>query len=366
MKMNEWCFILFLLIPVLGQGQDTTRVTAPSDPIADYSTKYTFLPFVAYSPDTRLMFGGLALGQFKTRNAGIDTRSSNIQLSATYTLNQQLSLQLRHYIFYPGEHWIWNGETIYSKFPRNYWGIGPHTTEEDKMKISYRKVELRQEGLRKIGENLYLGPQWHFIHMYDLSFEEPRPSVTGAEGGSSHGLGFAANWDRRDHVLTPTRNHFLRFSALFYSSLLFGDFDYQQFQLDARKYFSPGDGKTHVLAFQALLVSTFGEVPFEQLGFIGGENMMRGFIEGRFRDKHTLEAQGEYRRIVFGRFGAVVFAAIGNVAPAPNKFSTENIKWAAGAGLRYNVNKEDPTYIRLDYGLGINTSGFYLTLGEAF
>jgi hypothetical protein len=47
-------------------------------------------------------------------------------------------------------------------------------------------------------------------------------------------------------------------------------------------------------------------------------------------------------------------------------FILYNYKWAAGGGLRFNLNKEDPTNIRIDYGVEKNTNGFYLQFGEVF
>ena len=178
-----------------------------------YPAKYTVLPFVAYSPDTRLMFGGLGVRQFKLQGSGLETRASNVQLTATYTMNKQISIRLQHTVFLPNESWILNGQAIYSKFPKNYWGIGPHTQEEDKVKIDYQKIEMRQRALKKVAEDLYLGPQWHFIYRYDVEFEEARPPIAGTQGNLSNGLGIVFNWDKRDNVLTPTRNHYLELST---------------------------------------------------------------------------------------------------------------------------------------------------------
>lgn len=78
--------------------------------------------------------------------------------------------------------------------------------------------------LKKIATDTYLGPQLHIGHMYDVSFTNtddapvPTPSVTGAQGSTIIGLGMAFNWDKRDDVLTPTENHYVELSALFYST----------------------------------------------------------------------------------------------------------------------------------------------------
>ncbi len=364
--------ILFLLVTMLCLVFGLKINAQVSDSItSNYKTKYTPLPFVAYSPDTRLMFGGFVIGQFKPNHAGDETRPSNIQLTATYTLNEQISLQAQNTIIFPKELWIWKGELGYKKFPQNYWGIGTNTLEEDELNVNYQEIKLKQSVLRKIKENIYLGPQLHFGHMYDVSFENldnqpiSFPELIGSEGSTNVGLGLVFNWDKRDNVLTPTRNHFVELSALFYSTFL-GEYGFQSYKIDARKYFSLKKTGYEVLAFQTQMLFTTGDVPFDELGLIGGEVIMRGYMEGRFRDKHSLQAQMEYRRLISGRFGAVGFGAIGNVMPKIGDLELDKTKWTLGAGLRYNINKEDPTYIRIDYGIGKDTSGLYVTFGEAF
>jgi outer membrane protein assembly factor BamA len=136
--------------------------------------------------------------------------------------------------------------------------------------------------------------------------------------------------------------------------------------LDARKYFDFDTHGKSVLAFQSLSKLNKGEVPFRDMALLGGSKMMRGYIEGRFRDKVGIQIQTEYRQFIKGRFGMVLFAAAGNVAPSLGDISFGKTKWTLGTGLRYNINKADPTYIRIDYGFGKDTNGLYLTLGEAF
>jgi outer membrane protein assembly factor BamA len=312
------------------------------------------------------MLGGLGVRQFKTRGSGIKTRASNIQLTATYTLNKQINIRLQHAVFTPKEEWILNGQANYSKFPKNFWGIGPNTAEEDKVNIEYQKFEMRQMALRKIFKNIYLGPQWHFIYRYDMKFDETVPSITGAEGNLSNALGATFFWDKRDNILTPTQNHYLELSALFYTPFLQSEFGYQSYKIDARKYFRLQQEGKRVLAVQLLGLFNSGEVPFEEMGMIGGEYIMRGYFEGRYRDNNALQAQIEYRSLLTGRLGFALFVAGGNVFPGLGSVYISNTKWAVGAGLRYNINKADPTYIRLDYGIGENTGGLYLSIGEAF
>jgi outer membrane protein assembly factor BamA len=353
-------------------AQDSIPEPERDSKASSYKTRYTPLPFVAYSPDTRLMFGGFVLKQFKPNDAGEETRPSNIQLNATYTWNKQMVVSSLYTILFPEERWIYKGELVYKNFPKNYWGIGPNTLEMDKLKVNFQNIKVRQSILRSIAEDTYIGSQLHFGYMYDVSFEhqddEPivPPEVIGSEGSTNVGLGILFNWDKRDNVLTPTKNHYVELSTLFYQTFLGSEFGFQSYKVDARKYIGLRPEGKQVLAFQSLMVFTSGEVPFEELGSVGGEIINRGYFEGRFRDNHSMQAQMEYRRLISGRFGAAAFGALGNVMPKLGDLKLDNTKWTLGAGLRYNVNKADPTYIRIDYGFGKDISGLYVTFGEAF
>lgn len=102
---------------------------------------------------------------------------------------------------------------------------------------------------------------------------------------------------------------------------------------------------------------------------MGGENMMRGYYLGRFRDKNYLAAQAEYRFLPFPfskRLGGALFTAIGSVEPKVNEFSFYDIKATAGLGLRYLVFKSKDIYLRGDLAFTREGTGVYLFIGEAF
>ena len=110
-----------------------------------------------------------------------------------------------------------------------------------------------------------------------------------------------------------------------------------------------------------------GEVPFQQLALIGGPRRMRGFFEGRFRDKSLWILQAEYRRVIKGIFGMAVFGGMGNVAPQASKLFREKVHLAYGLGLRIRLSKQDKINLRID--VGWNEEGNlspYLTVAEAF
>ncbi len=93
---------------------------------------------------------------------------------------------------------------------------------------------------------------------------------------------------------------------------------------------------------------------------------MRGYYEGRFRDQNVALLQSEVRFDLYKRLGGVVFGAVGVLGDNQMLLRPDDPKVAYGAGLRFTVNRRDHLNIRLDYGIGRQSSGLYLTIGEAF
>jgi hypothetical protein len=92
---------------------------------------------------------------------------------------------------------------------------------------------------------------------------------------------------------------------------------------------------------------------------------MRGYLEGRYRDKNLLVVQTEYRFPLVWRFRGALFAGVGDVAPRLDRFTLDALKPSYGLGLRYLIDPVEKICIRFDFGFGRGTSGFYFTANEA-
>ena len=98
---------------------------------------------------------------------------------------------------------------------------------------------------------------------------------------------------------------------------------------------------------------------------LGGSDTMRGYYEGRYRDKNKMEGEIELRQHVWKRNGIVAWAGLGTVF---NKFSSmraRNVLPNFGLGYRWEFKKN--VNVRLDYGFGKSgQSGFLFNINEAF
>ena len=107
-------------------------------------------------------------------------------------------------------------------------------------------------------------------------------------------------------------------------------------------------------------------MPFYYLSQLGGQNILRGYYQGRFRDKNLAALQAEYRLPLFWKLGGVAFANIGQVAARLSHFTFGNLHYTLGAGLRYLFDKKEKIQIRADIGFSRDSTGFYFSIFEAF
>lgn len=334
-----------------------------NDTLYVYENRLTILPVLGSTPETSLMLGGVAMQQFKPAAAGPETRPSNVVASAIYTLNNQMIFEFAPGLILPQESWIISGFFSAYYFPDQYWGIGPGTSNDDEMTIKYKMAQIRQMALKQIAPQVYAGPyiRWYQNRDFEFLDEDGRsfdpPGLIGSDGGSALGIGGVLRWDERNSILTPTENRFIEFMAIFYPGLFGTSFQYSQFRIDARKYLDLTGDATSVLAFHTRMQATKGDMPFMEFANQGGQEILRGYYLGRFRDRYSLQIQTEWRQHIGGRFGFAVFGGAGEVWPSMNRFQIHDLKIAAGAGLRFNLNPGDTTNLRIDYAIGKNTSG---------
>jgi outer membrane protein assembly factor BamA len=342
--------------------------------------KVAALPIVFSQPETGIAYGAAVLPVWRF-GQDTTTRSSNARLLAYYTQRKQSSLSLTYNTFTPGEKWNLSGEAFYFNFPYYYYGTGNDTRKADKSDISYKVVIVTQRVLKKVRPHTFAGLSFrltdlHHIRLDDdstddrskpnlLLLRDPRERQTTITAG----LGPTFLYDSRDNVLSTYRGSYLEASALFMGKYLGSDYGFTRLQLDAR-HFRPlrkANDRTILAGQVQMQFNAGGTVPFRELANLGGERMMRGIYEGRFRDRQMVAAQLELRQQLFWRLGGVVFGAAGQVHDRLSQFRLNDFNVAAGAGLRVAVNRADRLCIRIDYAVGSGqSSGLYFAFNEAF
>jgi hypothetical protein len=325
------------------------------------------LPVISYAPETKTV-GGLALVGVWRRAGGDSTdRPTSFAASALYTQRSQVSADLGVEHWTAGNRWALAAAAQFARYPYEWYGVGNDTPDSAEHYTS-RTIGAGVDVRRRVGRALYVGANYEFQQVRMLEVEKggllDGDAVVGARGGDVSALGVSTSWDTRDNVYAASRGSFVQLGATQSDQTLGSDFDFHRFTLDARRYVAVGGSR--VLALQGVAVVVGGDVPFDQLAQLGGQSVMRGYLQGRYRDRSAVAAQAEFRTPVWRRLGAVAFAGAGQVGPRLDEFSLRDLKPSGGFGLRYALSKDEKMNIRLDFGSGRGSSGTYLTLGEAF
>jgi outer membrane protein assembly factor BamA len=376
--LKQSAILLVLLSVLSGSAYSQEVIKEQLEKISDKyfddtssQPSYLIYPSIAYTPETNFQLGITNLYLFYVRN-NKRNRLSDISVFTFYTLEKQYGVWFEHAIYTDKDKWFLLGKGKYQYFPLRYYGIGNQTNEDQYAVVNSMNMQVRERVLRKITGHFFAGFELDHQNLYKASYDDghmiqPWQRPLGLLGSVNTGIGTGVVYDNRKNVLNPRKGKFAEVAYLGYG-LLGSDFAFHSIQFDAR-YFMKGFHKKQIWAFQTMGAMNFGNVPFNMLALMGGENMMRGYYLGRYRDKTLLAAQAEYRFLPFPfskRFGGALFTSIGAVAPTYADMPVRHFRPAAGFGARYLIFRAKDIFVRLDIAFTAEGSGYYFFIGEAF
>ena len=329
----------------------------------------SILPLVYYTPETSWSFGAGAVGNFKLGNNITDTFESQVALGGAYTLFNQSLAYGSWRIFTEENKNLFAGEIGWYRYVYFFYGIGPQAKDIDREKFDATFPRLRFDYLRKIKENFYIGFRYSFDDFDITEVEEngvlANGSIFGSQAGTLSGIGPMIYFDSRDSQIYPTSGIFAETSLQTFNKSIGSNYSYSRILADFRSVFSFNPKSVFVWnAYSEFLV---GEAPFFGLPMVGGNRLLRGLFEGKFRDKNLVLVQGEYRVKLLERWGAVAFSGFGNVFSQDNPFKLNQTKLTYGVGGRFQLSEKEKLNLRLDFAKSPNEDfQIYFTFGEAF
>jgi outer membrane protein assembly factor BamA len=360
-----YTLVLFLILPIKAESSKESKSKVKNSFIGS--------PIITYSPETKLAFGGAGSYTFKlTKSFSERDRLSIASLSFIYTVKKQLLLNLNTDLYSKNQKYRFTSFIGIRKYPDRFYGIGNSTTNDMEEVFTSKSFYLSMSLRRNLVNRLYGGLQVKYIRYEITEFEEGGiidiESPLGIEKGTSFGLGLILASDTRDHSFYPTKGSLLEVGSLFYLPFLGSDFKFSTFHFDFRKFIRIKGRQ--VIALQLFIDDQYGAPPFNLLAQFGvqsgGSYTMRGYYQGRFRDRKFLTLQAEYRAPLFWRLGYSLFAGFGDVAHTWETFNFTNLKYSFGFGLHYLFSKSNQLRIRMNMGFGKDTQGIYFNAFESF
>lgn len=360
-------FFVFLTLNLAGQQKEATKIETDTINIRK-KIQIIGVPLVFYTPETSFGFGAGAQIFFLNKTNIYNSRLSNVFVSAIYTAKKQLMFEARPQIYFNAGNLFLDGYFKYRLFPNSFWGIGNYAYEDALEEYNMKSYEITAALLKRLPPTLNFGLEYKYENHTMLEVAEggllASGDITGSEGGVISGLSIVFNLDSRDNVNSTVKGALIQMKSGFSSRVFGASYSFNKYTLDLRKYFKHLTNNTFAMQFYG--ESTYGNVPFQSMAWLGGGEKMRGYFKGRYMDKSMYVLQAEYRARFHPRWTAAGFGAIGEVADFPLSFF-ENPKISFGGGMRFKILKNNSTVVRFDIGFDKNgNNGLYFGINEAF
>ena len=331
----------------------------------------------AYTPELQFTIAGGIMTSFKTnkRDSLIQRSSAPVMLgvssSGAYFFGTKLTSfwwedKLRIY-----------GDFNYKSMPDNYWGVGYDAgryTEKSDSTTAYERLwwQINPRFLYQFKKNYFAG----LVVDYNYTKgSEPSEGVMNdpyyqeySDKPLNSGLGLIFQYDSRDVPVHAWSGFFAEVSATTYKSWLGGDNDYEILITDLRKYWTLKDTPGRTIAIQGKGRFGTGDVPYGEMSQLGTPFDLRGYTWGRYRNNTMIFGIAEYRHVFYkqtgelSKHGAVAWLGAGTIGEDVSKFE----QYLPNFGVGYRLEVQPRMNLRLDFGFGTETFGFYFNFNEAF
>ncbi len=339
-------------------------------------SSFVVLPILTSAPETGLEIGGAGLYSFYADTIKSNqTRVSSIYPYISITTRGQSHFSVSTNYWSPKNKYNLTAAISYINYPFNFYGIGNNTLKANADPVDEKRFKLNLSGQKLIAKNLYAGAvagifNYAYYSNTSSGIFATDPKLEDRNGGTGIYIGPALNYDSRDNNTYTTKGFIITaYYNIMHGILASNGYTGGFFNFEYSQFISLG--KKLVLGLDIQEQSMTGtRSPFYMLPALGSDEMMRGYYNGRYRDRNFIAGQTELRFRLNDRIGIVGFLGTGEVAA--HMFSISSLKPDYGAGIRYFFDTEKGLSIRADYGIGeklageSRQSGFYIGLGQAF
>lgn len=318
-----------------------------------------------YSTDTKLGLGLVAAGLYRTNPNDTILPPSNISLFSDVSTVGFYMLGIRGTHIFPQDKYRADYTVYFYSFPCDYWGMGYDMGNDDSNKSEMKRWQARIKGsfLFHLGSNFYIGPMVSYDYVIGKNVERPELLNDMDRHTWNLGAGFSAVYDSRDVLTYPHQGLYINLTQCFRPRFMGNDYAFSTTELQVDAYQKIWKGAILAEDFRTML--NFGHPSWGMMALLGNSNSMRGYYEGRYRDKHKMEAQVELRQHIWKRNSLTAWVGAGTVFSKFSNIRSRHLLPNYGLGYRWEFKKN--VNVRLDYGFGkAGQSGFLFSINEAF
>lgn len=317
-----------------------------------------------YSSDSKFGIGVMGAGLYRASRNDTLTPVSQVSIYADVTTAAHFKVGICGTHIFPGDRSRLTYDLSLSSIKTSFWGIGYDECRynDNESKYKYLNVQLLTYYRWSLGDHFYAGPVATIDFIKGSQFEKPWLWHGEAARTFNWSLGGLVEYDSRDHLTNPYRGTFVRIQQQFYPRFLGNKYAFSATTVHASQYIPAWRGGTFAVAVDGNF--TYGNTPWGLLSTFGGRNTMRGYFEGRYRNKSAITACVELRQHVWRRNGVVVWGGAGTVFDKFKEINSRTILPNYGVGYRWEFKQR--VNVRLDLGFGRGVSGFIFSINEAF
>lgn len=317
-----------------------------------------------YSTDTKFGIGLVAAGLYRRDMNDTITPMSDVSIYFDATTSMFFKLGVRGTHLLPRDKARLHYDVNFSSVATKFWGIGydNNVNDDNESKYKYLNSQAEVSFVWRIARNLFIGPLATFDYINGREFAKPWLWEGEADRTFNVGVGVTFQYDSRDFLTNASRGMFFRLDQRFNPRFLANKYAFSLTELTFSAYHSLWRDAT--LAYQLHTRLTYGNTPWGLLSTLGGSDNMRGYFEGRYRDKSEFDVCIELRQHIWHRNGLVAWIGAGSVFPKFTALSLRKILPNYGIGYRWEFKKK--VNVRLDLGFGRHQTGFIFSINEAF
>lgn len=334
----------------------------------DTGKKFDFgvLPGPHFSSTAGLGLGIVATGVYSMDRADKELPKSNVAIFGDMTTKGFLMIGVKGNNIFPKKKYRLDYRFYVYTFPTDFWGVGFENGKVDSNETSYRRIrfDAMARFMFRIAPDMYLGPMVNYQYVQARDIDAAGLHLFRGEDLTQQArtVGLSYTYDTRDFILNAYRGWFFQLDQTFTPRFLGNDYCFSSTELTTSTYRQVWKGG--ILAGEFHSRFNYGNPGWSMMCDVGSTSRMRGYYEGRYRDKNIMELQVELRQHVWKRNGVVVFAGVGQVFPEFDALRWKRMLPSAGFGYRWEFKHR--VNVRIDCGFTRNGPGFMFNINEAF
>lgn len=347
--------------PVLASESTIDSVT---DSTEDDFQRWSALPVVGYSEETKFQYGAMGILFFRPEEKG--GKVSEIDVTAYGSTRGQFQFFFCPYFYlYHDRIYGWL-DLRYQNWVASYFGMGNDPDYDISTVFDRKKFYFGGELETSIGlpKDFKYGAEIH-IEYADIDFHEGGElDLPDAHSGWRNGAGYLLAYDTRDNINWARHGFLVQWQQMFYSDHL-GDYSFDIETLDIRGYTYLFWETSMAVGF--LWQRSGGDAPFDMLAGPDGIKRFRGVESLYFRDEQAIILQAELRKFLGWRLAGTIFFEGGKTGGHFSELMRNKWHQAVGFGGQLALNLKEQLYARGEFSwIDYDHLGITVYLRHAF